>query len=109
MTTFEFSEQAVPIPKSTLRALTALTGQVELPSAILMTLSDAVKYRLTKVTEDIEVYEKKYKMDFEAFKERGNRGDLEDSLSYQVEQDYFDWDSLIARQKKLQEILLWLA
>ena len=108
MTTLRYDEQTMPIPKSTLRALTELTGQVELPPAILMTLKDAIKYRLAKIRTSIKSYEEKHKMNFEEFEARGQNGDLESSSSYQVEQDYFEWDSLIARKKKLKEILLWL-
>ena len=100
---------ASSVPKATLRALTELTGQVELGPAILMTLRDAIEHRLEVIEAGMRVYEQRYGMSFEKFEFNGRSGDLPARFSYPVEQDYIDWDGLIARQRKLQEILQWLA
>lgn len=102
-------EQSVmPVPKAALRALTELTGQVELGPAIVMTLNDAIEYRLENIEAGIRLYEQLYGMTFEQFEARGRSGDLQGRSSYQTEQDYFDWDSLVTRQQKLNDILQWL-
>jgi len=102
-------EQSVlPVPKVALRALTELTGQVELAPAIVMTLNDAIKYRLESIKAEIRLYEQLYGVTFEQFEAHGRSGDLQGRSSYQTEQDYFDWDSLITRQQKLNDILQWL-
>ena len=99
---------AVAVPKAALRALVELTGQVELGPAILTTLPDAIAHRLEAIEADLRTYEQRYGMTFEEFQAHGHSGDLPDRFSYQVEQDYFDWDGLVARQRKLREILQWL-
>lgn len=96
------------IPKATLRALTELTGQVELGPALLITLKDAIEHRLSGIGARIRVYENRYGMTFEEFQSRGRSGDLPDQTSYQTESDYFEWDSLITRRSKLNDILQWL-
>jgi hypothetical protein len=97
------------IPKAALRALTELTGQVELGPAVLITLKDAVEYRLEAIATQIDTYERRYDMTFKQFDAQGRSGDLPNSTSYQTEQDYFEWDGLITRQQKLSDILQWLA
>ena len=96
------------IPKATLRALTELTGQIELGPAVLITLKDAVEYRLEGIASQLRTYESRYGMTFEQFETCGSNGDLPDPTAYQTEQDYFDWDGLTTRQKKLRDILQWL-
>ncbi len=102
-------ELTAAVPKSALRALTELTGQMELGPAILMTLHDAIEHRLEAIEADLCVYEQRYGMSFKDFQARGHSGDWAECFSYPVEQDYFDWDGLIARQRKLKDILQWLA
>lgn len=54
-------ERTTPaIPKATLRALTELTGQVELGPALLITLKDAIEHRLSAVGSQIRVYKNCY-------------------------------------------------
>jgi hypothetical protein len=48
-------------------------------------------------------------MSFQEFETRGRGGELPDCFSYKVERDYFDWDSLVTRKRKLEEIYRWLA
>lgn len=97
------------IPKAALKALTELTGQVEVGPAILITLKDAIEHRLAGIATEVNAYETRYGMTFVQFESRGRTGDLPGATSYQTEQDYFDWDGLITRQQKLGDILQWLA
>jgi hypothetical protein len=102
------TQSSPAVPKAVIKALFELTGQVELAPAILMTLKDAVEYRLENIITQIRSYELRYGMTFEQFEARGRSGDLQDRSSYQTEQDYFDWDGLVTRQQKLRDILQWL-
>ncbi len=97
------------IPKAARRALIELTGQVELGPAVLITMKDAIEYRLEGIASQIDAYERRYGMTFKQFDASGSRGDLPDPTSYQTEQDYFEWDGLMTRQQKLGDILQWLA
>ncbi len=97
------------IPKSTLKALIEVTGQPELNVAVLVMLRDAIEHRLEKIQVALRAYEEKYGMTFGEFEAAGKRGELPDRFSQEVEEDYFEWDSLVTRQRKLEEILQWLA
>lgn len=99
----------VIIPKATLKALIEVTGQPELDVAILVMLRDAIEHRLEKIQSPLRAYEEKYGMTFEEFEAKGRSGELPDRFSQEVEEDYFEWDSLVTRQRKLEEILQWLA
>ncbi len=97
------------IPKAVLRALIELTGQPQLDVAIPMALRDAVEHRLQQVEAAIQTYENRYGMSFPEFEARGREGTLPDRFSYEVERDYFEWDSLVTRRAKLEEIRQWLS
>jgi hypothetical protein len=99
----------VIIPKATLKALIEVTGQPELDVAILVMLRDAIEHRLEKIQSPLRAYEEKYGMTFEEFEAKGRSGELPDRFSQEVEEGYFEWDSLVTRQRKLEEILQWLA
>ena len=109
MDTILYKPSTSTIPKAAIRALTELTGQVELGPAVLMTLKDAVEYRLEAIASQIDAYERLYGMSFNQFDASGRNSDLPNPTAYQTEQDYFDWDGLITRQQKLDDILQWLA
>ena len=96
------------MPKVALRALIELTGQPEIDLALLTTLRDALKYRLEKIDEALEALERKYGMSLPEFEAQGGVQELPNQFSYEVEQDYFEWDSLVTRKRKLQEIAEWL-
>ena len=97
------------VPKSTLKALIEVTGQPELDVAILVMLRDAIEHRLEKIQSLLRVYEERYGLPFGEFEAQGRSGKLPDRFSQVVEEDYFEWDSLVTRQRKLEEILQWLA
>jgi len=97
------------VPKSTLKALIEVTGQPELDVAILVMLRDAIEHRLEKIQASLRVYEERYGLAFGEFEAQGRSGKLPDRFSQAVEEDYFEWDSLVTRQRKLEEILQWLA
>ena len=63
-----------------------------------MILHDAVKYRIEKIETALQAYQQRYGMTWEQFEARGNSGELPDRFSYQIEKDYFDWDSLVVCQ-----------
>jgi len=97
------------LPKVALKALTELTGEPRFDVALLIALRDAVEYRLEKIAEDIHEYEKKYGLSFKQFQARGQKGEIPDQFSYEVESDYLEWEGLISRKKKLEKIHQWIA
>ncbi|MEA3351635.1 MAG: hypothetical protein U9Q82_13525 [Chloroflexota bacterium] len=96
------------IPKVALRALTELTGEPRLDVALLITLQDAIEHRLNKINATIHDYEQKYSMSYKQFQARGQDKTIPDQFSYDVEKDYLEWDGLISRKKKLEQISQWL-
>jgi hypothetical protein len=96
------------VPKAALQALTELTGESRFNVALLIALQDAVEHRLEKIDAAIQELEQKYGMSFEQFQAKGQAGELPDRLSYAVESDYFEWDGLLSRKKKLEKISQWL-
>jgi len=104
----EVTTRELPISKFALRALIELTGQPQLDVAILVMLRDAIEHRLEKINVALEAYERKYGMSFQEFEAQGQSGELTDRFSYEVEKDYFEWDSLVTRKRKLEETYRWL-
>ena len=96
------------IPKVALRALTELTGEPRFDVALLIALRDAVEHRLEKIEEAISDYEQQYDMSFEQFQTRGQKEDIPNQFSYEVESDYLEWDGLVSRKTKLERIREWL-
>jgi len=96
------------IPKVALKALIELTGQPQVDVALLMTLRDAVEHRLEKIVSALRDYEQKYGMTFQQFEIQARTGEMPDRFSYEKEKDYFEWDSLVTRKSKLEEIQRWL-
>ena len=105
----EVTTRELPISKFALRALVELTGQPQLDVAIMVMLRDAIERRLEKLNAALEAYEKKYGMPFREFEAQGRSGELPGRFSYEVEKDYFEWDSLVTRKRKLEEIYRCLA
>jgi hypothetical protein len=70
-------------------------------------LADALKrYVVTRIIEFegvVKRMEEKYGMAFERFEDRGMLNKL--GHSWEVEQDYYDWDRAVTELKKFKEIL----
>ena len=79
-----------------LKALTDVTGELTLDSAVRIVTRDAVEHRLENIADQIRKFEQKYSMSFPQFD------------SFAIEQDYLEWEGLICRQRRLQEVREWL-
>ena len=99
---------APTVPKVALKALTELTGEPRFDVALLITLRDAIEHRLEKINVAIQNYERKYDMSFEQFRARGEENNIPDQFSYEVEDDYLEWEGLVSRKEKLLKINQWL-
>jgi hypothetical protein len=91
-----------------LKVLTDVTGEVNLDSALRIVAQDAIDYRLEHLAKQIHALEQKYEMSFEQFDQRFQAGEIPSQHSYAVEQDYLEWEGLVCRQKRLQEVREWL-
>jgi len=93
---------------SVVKLLLEITGSSDLNMAVKEISKDAVEHRLEKIESEIRKFEEKYGMTFEEFKEAWEKGEVENKHSYEVEKDFWEWEGLISRKKKLKEVLKWL-
>lgn len=91
-----------------LKALTDLTGEIHLDSALRMVTRDAIAHRLESIAKQLQTLEQKYGMSFEQFEIRFQAEELPNQYSYEVEQDYLEWEGLFCRKRRLQEVGDWL-
>src|SRR5262245_4646763 len=98
---------AVVLPQ-VLKALTAITGEIHLDSALRTVMQDAIAYRLGSIAKQLQTLEQKYGMSFEQFDVRFQAEEFPHQYGYEVEQDYLEWEGLLCRQRRLQEVRDWL-
>jgi hypothetical protein len=91
-----------------LKALTDLTGERHLDSALRIVTQDAIAHRLESIAKQLQTLEQKYGMSFEQFDRRFQAEKLPNQYSYVVEQDYLEWEGLLCRKRRLQEVRDWL-
>jgi len=96
------------ISPSLLKLLFELTGSMDVNSAIRELFKDAVEHRLEKINKEIENFEKKYGMKFSDFKEAWEKDAILNKYSYEIEKDFWEWEGLISRKRKLEEALKWI-
>lgn len=91
-----------------LKALTDVTGELTLDSAVRIVTRDAVEHRLENIADQIRKFEQKYNMSFPQFDAAFQAGTIPNQHSFAIEQDYLEWEGLICRQRRLQEVREWL-
>lgn len=99
---------AVTIPKATLKIMTELTGEPIFERALPITLKDSIEHRLERINQELEIYQKKYRMDFTKFNALWAKEEVTNQSSYEVEKDFLEWDGLIMRKDKLEELAKWI-
>jgi hypothetical protein len=87
-----------------LKALTDITGEMTLDSAVRIVTRDAVEHRIENITAQIRAFEQKYGTPFPQFDTAFQAGTIPNQHSFAIEQDYLEWEGLICRQKRLQEV-----
>jgi hypothetical protein len=87
-----------------LKVLMELTGEVNIDNALRAVARDAVNYRLQHIEERIRALEQKYGLPFEKFENLFQAGKIPNQHSYEVEQEYLEWEGLICRQQRLSEV-----
>lgn len=98
-------EMPQSISKDTAKLLKDITGEPRLDAAIRMTVKDALKHRLEMIESDIRDLKDKYGMKFTEFEEAWENGKIEEKYSYDVESDYWEWEELVTRKKKIEKAL----
>jgi len=100
---------ATMISPSVLKALTDFTGEPRMDLAVRLVLRDAAQFKLRELEHGIQRFEEKYGTTFPVFEQRFQNGDIPDAFSYEVESDYLEWEGLLSRKKRAENILRWSA
>jgi len=96
------------LPKTATAVLTELTGEPRPESALFLVLRDAIAYRLEKITAALKAFEDKYGMSFEEYRERWEAEDRPEYYAYEAEREFLEWEALVTRRKRLEDLQAWL-
>ena len=97
------------ISPGVLKALTDFTGEARMDTAIRLVLRDAAQFKIRELERGIQRLEEKYGMPFSEFEQRFQNGEIPDAFSYEVESDYLEWEGLLSRKKRAEDVLRWSA
>jgi hypothetical protein len=93
------------ISKPIYRILSDLTQEPRVEVALPLAIKDWVRLKLKETREQRTAYESRYGMDFAAFREAWDKGQVKDRHSYDVEHDYWEWEALVTDEAQLQQML----
>lgn len=96
--------QTEVISKPIYRALTGLTRETRLEIALPLAMKDLARLKLKEAVEQRELFEKRYGMDFAAFKQAWDEGRVQAAHSYDVERDFWEWEAAATDEANLREI-----
>ena len=80
----------------------SISRNADLEGALLKILFDYIELKLRDIKEKIRKFEEKYGMNFEEFKE--NILKSEKSYKYEVEKDFWEWESLETLKKYYERL-----
>jgi hypothetical protein len=95
------------LPKVTMQALHALTGESRPDAALMLVMQDAHAYRLAQVAAGLRAFEAKYGMTFEEYRERWESEERDEDYGWDAEQDFLSWEALTTQQRRLAGIAPW--
>jgi hypothetical protein len=95
----------VTISKPMHRVLSSLTGENRADVALELAAKDLVRLKLKDAEEQIRHFQTHYGMDFAVFKEAWHAGKIANKHTYEVEKDYWEWESAVEDDKKLRQLL----
>lgn len=93
------------IAKPIHKILVDLTGETRFDVALQVATKDLVRLKLKEAAEQRKRFEERYQMDFEAFKQAWNEGQIPNKHSYEVERDYWEWEAAVTDERRLREML----
>lgn len=92
------------ISKPIYRILSDLTQESRVEVALPLAIKDWVRLRLKETQEQQELFERRYAMDFLAFKQAWQEGRISKKHSYEVERDYWEWEAAVTDEERLKDI-----
>ena len=96
------------LPKGTARTLRDLTGESRPDVALLLVLRDALAYQLDQIEAHLHDFEAKYGMSFEEYRQRWESEERDDDYRWETERDYLEWEALVARKRRLEDVYNWM-
>ncbi|GBC78367.1 hypothetical protein HRbin08_01856 [bacterium HR08] len=85
-----------------------LIGEDQRELALFLVLRDSVEYRLLRLRSQVRAFEEKYGMSFEEYQAQWASREREEDYQWERERDYLEWEALITRKRRLEEIARWL-
>ncbi len=65
----------------------------------------ARSYRLQQIEAGLRVFEEKYGMAFEEYRQRWETDDREEDYQWEVEQDFLHWEALVTQKRRLEGVV----
>lgn len=93
------------ISKPLYQILSDLTQEPRLEVALPLAIKDLIRLKLKEAREQQEGFELHYGMNFVVFKQLWHTGAIANQHSYEVEQDYWEWEAAVTDEERLQQML----
>jgi hypothetical protein len=93
------------ISKPVYRILSDLTQEARIEVALPLAIKDWVRLKLEETRAQRRAFEQRYGMDFRAFQEAWQEGQVADRHSFETERDYWEWEATVTDAEQLQEML----
>jgi hypothetical protein len=94
----------ISISKTVYRILTALTGEQRFDVALNLATKDLVRLKLQETEQQLKNFEQRYGMPFEKFQQAWESDQIADKYSYEVEKDYWEWETVHVDFPRLREM-----
>jgi len=92
------------ISKPLYKILTELTGERRFDVALHLATKDWVRLKLQEAEQQIKSFEQRYEMPFEKFQQAWENDQITDKFSYEVEKDYWEWETVHADLPRFRQI-----
>jgi len=93
------------ISKPVYQILSDLTQESRLEVALPLAIKDWIHLKLKEASERRETFERRYGMEFQAFKHAWEEGHIENRHSYEVERDYWEWEATVTDEERLHHMV----
>ena len=88
-------------------ALMKLAQTPDLEAALWKVLSEYAELKIKSLKEEIERFERKWKMSFDEFSKRCEEGTIEaDVYSWEVESDFWEWEKAVTLLSHYEKVKL---
>jgi hypothetical protein len=95
----------VSISKPVYRVLADLTQESRIEVVLPLAVKDLVRLKIKETREQRELFERRHGMNFESFKRAWEEDRIADKHSYEVEQEYWEWEAAVTDEDRLRQML----